>query len=112
MTAKQGWSVACVASMIFGFSALTAGCKQEIAVGEDRSRELPAASARAPEGDKKVEVEEKGVTPRSDQKMVPGLDQGHTPGPTDTTAPLKPGVPPLDSSGAARTAVPPAPKKP
>ena len=106
MTARQGWKVARGVITALGLSALLAGCKQEIAVGEDRSRELPAASARAPEGDKKVEIEEKGVTPRSDQKMIPGLDQGHTPGPADTTVPLKPGVPPLDNSGAARTAPP------
>jgi hypothetical protein len=90
--------------MLF-IGALAAACsKQNEAVGEDKSRAEPAGSSLPSGGG----VTEKGLTQRSDQKMVPGLDQGHTPGPADTTMPLKPGVPPLDDAGAAPRPPPPA----
>lgn len=99
----QRWKTARSVLVALALGALFTACKQEIsggenkvAVGADKSREGPAPSA-SPSG---AEVTEHGVTARSDQKMVPGLDQGHTPGPADTTMPLKPGVAPLDDAGA------------
>ena len=103
-TSWQGWRTARRVLVALAFGALLAGCKRDIApaegkvsVGEDKSRQGPAPSA-SPSGG---EVTEHGITARSDQKMVPGLDQGHTPGAADTTMPLKPGVGPLDDAGAA-----------
>jgi hypothetical protein len=97
-----------VLSML-AIGALLAACKPDapagegkVAVGQDKSREGPAPSA-SPSA---AEVTEHGTTARSDQKMVPGLDQGHTPGPADTTMPLKPGTAPLDDAGAAPKAPP------
>ena len=90
-------SARCVISVL-AFGALLAGCDwNKVAVGEDKNRTQPAGSSMPSGGG----VDEKGVTPRSDQKMVPGLDQGHTPGSADTTVPLHPGLPPLDDAGAA-----------
>lgn len=97
-TAWQGWKSARGVISVLAFGALLAGCDwNKVAVGEDKNRTQPAGSSMPSGGG----VDEKGVTPRSDQKMVPGLDQGHTPGPADTTVPLRPGVPPLDDAGAA-----------
>lgn len=102
-TTWQGWRTARRVLVALAFGALLAGCKRDISpaedkvsVGEDKSRQGPAPSA-SPSGG---EVTEHGITARSDQKMVPGLDQGHTPGAADTTMPLKPGVGPLDDAGA------------
>jgi hypothetical protein len=97
-TTWQRWKSARAVISALAFGALLAGCDwNKVAVGEDKNRTQPAGSSMPSGGG----VDEKGVTPRSDQKMVPGLDQGHTPGPADTTVPLQPGTPPLDSSGAA-----------
>jgi hypothetical protein len=109
----QRWRTARGVVSILAFSTLLAACEKhgspigedKIAVGEDKSRGQPAGSAMPTGGG----VDEKGSTPRSDQKMVPGLDQGHTPGSADTTVPLQPGVPPLDDwdGGADRRHPPP-----
>lgn len=83
---------------VLASGTLLAACDwNKVAVGEDKTRSQPAGSAMPTGGG----VDQKGATPRSDQKMVPGLDQGHTPGPADTTVPLRPGVPPLDDAGVA-----------
>jgi hypothetical protein len=103
-TAWERWHTTRSVVTTLAFGALLAACtKQDIAVGEDKSRQEPAASALPTGGG----VSEQGLNARSDQKMVPGLDQGHTPGPADTTMPLKPGVPPLDDAGAAPRPPPP-----
>lgn len=97
-TTWQGWKSARGVISFLAVGALLAACnRHEIAVGEDKTRSQPAGSSMPTGGG----VDEKGVTPRSDQKMVPGLDQGHTPGSADTTVPLHPGLPPLDDAGAA-----------
>ena len=103
-TVWRGWSTARGVLVALAFGALLAACKQEnspgedrVSVGEDKSRQGPAPSASPTGG----EVTEHGPTARSNQMMVPGLDQGHTPGAADTTMPLKPGVAPLDDAGAA-----------
>lgn len=102
-TTWQSWRIARRALAALAFGALLAGCNKDVtpaegkvSVGEDKSRQGPAPSA-SPSG---AEVTEHGTTARSDQKMIPGLDQGHTPGTADTTMPLKPGVGPLDDAGA------------
>jgi hypothetical protein len=106
-TTWQRWKSARAVLSVLAFGTLLAACdRHEIAVGEDKTRSQPAGSAMPTGGG----VDEKGVTPRSDQKMVPGLDQGHTPGSADTTVPLHPGTPPLDNWDAGADTRHPPPK--
>ncbi|MFS8069730.1 MAG: hypothetical protein ACMG6S_25470 [Byssovorax sp.] len=104
-TTWQGWKSARYVISVLAFGTLLAACDwNKVAVGEDKSRSQPPASATPTGGG----VDGLGVTPRSDQKMVPGLDQGQIPGHADTTVHLQPGVPPLEDADAG--AGPPPPK--
>jgi hypothetical protein len=95
---------------IVAFGVLVAACdsKRDVAIGADRTRVTPTTAPSAYPSPTS-EAEEKAPTPRSDQKMIPGLDQGHTPGPYDTDVPLIPGQPPLDADAGPRGNPPPRP---